>query len=259
MMKKGLLLSALMAGLAEADEIVLANGTSIRWKSIVQAGDQLDVVSIDGQKLKVKKGDVVRITVDPPGTPLIGATFTKKPLAPVDLLTKINAKRDSLSGNWHLAGGSLRVDLPPGAPAILEVPYSPPEEYDLAVTVERTDGADRLVVGLAAAGKAFGISLGATTGGLYCLDNAGPEANETGKPQKEPLLPRGKARTIVCKVRKTGVGCTVDGTVLVDWQQGFNRITEPGGWIPTAKGKLFLSAAGGFKVTRMIVTPYPDD
>ena len=252
-------LSIFLGGAAHADEVVLANGTSIRWKSLVQAGDHLEIVSVEGQKLKIPKRDVVRITVDPPTMPLIGATFTKKPLPPIDLLAKVNPKKDSLSGSWHIGGGTLRVDLPPGAPAILEMPYTPPEEYDVLVTVERTDGIDRFVVGLVAAGKAFGISLGATTGGLYCLDNAGPEANETGKPQKEPLLPMGKARTVLCKIRKNGVGCTVDGKVLVDWQNGFTRITEPGGWIPPSKGKLFLSAAGGFKISRITVTPYPDD
>lgn len=259
---KSLLLVFLLVAAVHADEIVLSNGTSIRWKSLGQAGDQLEIVSVDGQKLKVPKGDVIRITVDPPAAPLIGATFTKKPMPMIDVLARVNPKKDALSGNWHLAAGSLRVDLSTGAASVLELPYAPPEEYDVQVTVERTDGTDTFVVGLVAAGKAFGVSIdkaGSTASGLFCLDSAGPEANETGKPQKEPLLPRGKARTVVCKIRKNGVGCAIEGKVLVDWQNGFARITEPGGWIPVTKGKLFLSAAAGFKVTRIVVTPYPDD
>lgn len=261
-MSRNLLVTLLLATSARADEIVLSNGTSIRWKSLVQAGEQLEVVSIDGQRIKIQKADVVRITVDQPQAPLIGATFTKKPQPLIDLVPRVNPKKHTVSGNWHVAAGCLRVDVGAGAASILELPYTPPEEYDVSVTVERTDGTETFVIGLVASGKAFGVSLdksGSTTSGLFCLDSAGPEANETGKPQKEPLLARGKSRTVVCKVRKNGVGCAIDGKMLVDWQQGFTRITEPGGWIPVSKGNLFLAAAAGFKVSRIVVTPYPDD
>src|SRR5439155_19649692 len=75
------------------------------------------------------KGQIVQ---GEPGKP-VGQVAPEKPAPPVartiDLLKLIDPGKDAISGAWERKGNDL-VGQEPAGPAVLEVPYHVPEEYD---------------------------------------------------------------------------------------------------------------------------------
>lgn len=247
---------ALMAGTGFCDEIVLHDGTSVKWKSIARTGQFYEVLTQDGKRLKIPATEVKGINMGEAPGPLTGATITLKPMPPVDLLGRIDAKRDAISGNWKISQGQLRLSFQ-AAPAVLEIPYEPPAEYDIVCQVERTDGTDFFMIGMVAGGKQFGVSLDTYEGKSSTVNNiASSGINEATVNQKEPCLKRGKPRSVVCKLRKDGLRVEVDGEKLFE-VGGLDRVTPPAGYTPKSPTRLFLSAASaGVRVTKLVATPY---
>lgn len=240
-----------------ADEIVLADGTSIKWKSIVRSGQFYEVLTEDGKRVKVAKADVQKITVDSVSSVLLtGATVQLKAQPAINLVQRIDPKRDAISGSWQLSQGGLRVSLST-APCILEVPYEPPEEYDVHVTVERVEGTDFFMIGLVAGGKQFGVTLDGYEGKVSTLNNVATSGlNEATVNQKEPLLKRGTPRAVLCKVRREGLRVEVDGEKLFEYS-GYDRITPPPGYQPKSPTRLYVACvSAGLKVSKYIATPY---
>jgi len=82
----------------------------------------------------------------------------------VDLLMLIDANRDAIAGKWSSKGKTLVS--PPNQLDRLQIPYIPPDEYDLLVVVERKEGNDTIsivppwVIGGAWHHLTLGLSLG---------------------------------------------------------------------------------------------------
>jgi hypothetical protein len=143
----------------------------------------------------------------------------------VDLLKLVDPKQDAVrGGTWRSSSTKLvsPAEGPRGDLSILRVPYIPPAEYDLVLTVTKPEekrGHDgSFDVGCPFPGGAVAVVFDATEGGLFLNGLDGPDSH---KPIK--LFPAGKTRNVVIALRKTSVTVTVDGTVVIQWKGDVTR------------------------------------
>jgi hypothetical protein len=184
-------------------------------------------------------------------------------LPPVDLLAMIDPKLDSIAGDSTFDGKNLMlVGTYWGR---LQIPYSPPVEYDLAMKVERQDGDNTLIIGLVSGESQFAISLdtwapqkeasGQQYNGLQTLDGKGCWENESMI--RGSFLPKGKTVSILLSVRRAGVLVTLDGKKFLDWKGSSKRLGMYGQWAVRNPNALFLGAwTSRFQISQMTLTPF---
>jgi hypothetical protein len=147
---------------------------------------------------------------------------SKKPS--IDLLSRIDAKRDSVAGTWQKNGNVLvGTGVGPHAKCVLN--YTPPEEYDLSVVVERKEGADDFFVGLIAGKTQFtfhfdGIKQWA---GPLLVDGKIMTVNGLGISGK--VFENGKPRTVQFMVRKEALVVRLDGKDFFSWKADWKRVS----------------------------------
>jgi len=170
----------------------------------------------------------------------------------VDLLKLIDPAKDGVQGLWTFQGGTLvsptsRPDL--AWPQKCQVPYIPPEEYDLNLIVERTtDNAHCFVLGLIWAGRQITCMFDAgndpTSG--FTADNKSLDP----KPSKNrnlvrtgQILFRGKRTEIGVTVRKSGVTVALDGKRLVfaSFDEDHARLSVDDAWRISNGSVLYLA------------------
>lgn len=173
-----------------------------------------------------------------------------------NILLLVDPKKDSLVGTWRAEGGSLITA--PDVFAQLEIPYVPPDEYDLTLVIKRLKRKGIFLVGLAVGDVQWDVVLDGD-GGLCSFHKIGKDdytKNETVRRGSE-LFPQGKNCTVVCSVRRTRVVITVDGEKIIDWKADYTRILKPaGGWKLKNKNTLYLgSIKTEIGVSRITLTP----
>jgi len=158
---------------------------------------------------------------------------------PIDLLRLIDTNRDAVSGRWRfedgiLVGGGDTAVTPWNE--ILQVPYAPPEEYDLTASVERT----RVVAERAEgdASHAFTLILASTHHFQVVLDwQQGPGMAVNGFQIGADQTPNANSTTtihdlfrkkggvqIVCHVRRGSVFVFADELELLRWTEDTSRL-----------------------------------
>lgn len=178
----------------------------------------------------------------PPGAP---ARDSSGPLPRVvDLLALIEPAKDTVDGEWTFDGRTL-VCARKRPWARIQIPYAPPDEYDLTVVAERKDGLEAINIGLVRGGAQFhavvdGFAFKGLQSGLSTIDGRFADNNETTV--KGQLLANDAAGTVVCEVRKGGVRMRVDGKLVFDWKGDFKRLgNHPALKVPDS-GALYLNA-----------------
>jgi hypothetical protein len=162
----------------------------------------------------------------------------------VNLLRMIDPKQDAIEGEWTLDGAVLVS--PPVPWARIQIPYTPPDEYDLTVTVERKEGDNCVGIGLVHGGT-FAVfidgfpELGGKTG-LDLLD--GVVFDKSPAAVKGLILKNNVPSTVVIAVRKTGVTVTVDSKIIVNWQGNYRQLTPSPVWKPRDPKMLLVGAFG---------------
>jgi hypothetical protein len=148
--------------------------------------------------------------------------------APVDLLKLIDTKRDAVAGEWTTNGRAL-VCTQKTRCGRVQVPYEPPEEYDVSVVVERKEGFE-IYIGLSRGQRQFYVAVDDYKGSMTAIglidgkwnkENKEPDAVSRGK-----ILTNDKPSTIVCAVRKDGVSVTIDGQKVVSFKGNFDRLSN---------------------------------
>jgi hypothetical protein len=145
----------------------------------------------------------------------------------VDLLRLIDPKRDGVLGDWAMNGKALACNRPMVC-ARLQVPYEPPEEYDITAVVERTEGDTSLYIGLAGAAFQAYVAIDdwhGTVSGIGYVDGKTTKDNETAVPGKR--FTNGKPSTVVVAVRKDGITVTVDGKKVTAFKGATTRLSIP--------------------------------
>ena len=175
----------------------------------------------------------------------------------INLLRMIDPARDAVEGDWTKEGRALVCA--PGPQVRIEIPYTPPEEYDLTVVAHRVQGNDAVVVGLVHPQSQFAIWIDAHPvkgpfTGFGLLDRQVIEKSPVSA--KGTHLTNDRPNTIICSVRKDGVTLSVDGNKVLDWKGNLNRLTEAYLW-KTKTPKALLIGAWGSQVrfTKIVLTP----
>ena len=177
----------------------------------------------------------------------------------MDLLKRIDVKRDVLKGDWQSDAGGLVAKSHPGGDAELQIPYTPPAEYDWTFEARR-EGANGhgLIVGFVTGGSQSTVVLdgfGQTASGLETLDGKKGKENETT--HKGQVFPVGKTVTFTLRVRKNGVAATADGQGLFDWKGDSARLGVHPQWVVPNKQQLFLGSQSNFRIGRITLVPAP--
>ena len=174
----------------------------------------------------------------------------------INLLPLIDAKKDAVSGQWSMEGGKLSC----GASAMhsrVQIPYIPPEEYDLIAVVVRTENLESVNFGLVRGSTQFQAVVDAWGGGVSgvsMLDGKLAPDNETAF--RQSLLKNNQASTIICSVRKDGFKMTVDGKTVIDWKGSYSRLSNDGGWgVPNSNALYFGCYNCKVTVSKMFLTP----
>lgn len=238
------------------DELILKDGKKIEWKSLSDDGDVYEVTTPQGTKITVKKDDVESFTKKRMEGPLTGAQFTfdkKRKLEVVDLLAKIDLKKNVVSGNWSFTGGKL-IGAWDGvnAPRLM-IPYTPPEEYDVTMVVERIkEDNGGLMLGFIGGGNQ-GLFCYGTIAGIQYVN--GQNTTENGLSIPCPWYELRKPRTITLMVRKEALIAQADGKDFFAWKADWSKLSlHPVHAIPI-KNWMFLELyQNATQVTRLTVT-----
>jgi hypothetical protein len=132
------------------------------------------------------------------------------PGAWVDVLKLVEPAKDAVAGTWKVDAGLLGSD--DSAPAMLRLPYQPPEEYDVQIIFARTSGAGDVGLILQKAGAQFEWIM--DVGGKYCGFETvdGQRAGSAKNPSSFTAILRNNQRyTVLIQVRNTGLKAYIEG------------------------------------------------
>jgi serine/threonine protein kinase len=174
---------------------------------------------------------------------------------PIDLLELIEIKRDKISGSWKFEKGEL---LTPPKSGRLQIPVSPPEEYDLALTVERVEGNESMLLGLVYGGRQITAVLdgwGGKVSGLQMVDGKSADKNETRI--DGALLDVGSPRVITAAVRKAGILITCNNK-SIRWTGDNKRLSADDRYKTDRQDQPYVGSLNAtYKISKLELLP-PD-
>ena len=158
------------------------------------------------------------------------ADLEEDELGVVDLLPMIDPKKDTVSGDWVFKDGALACSY--GAKIRIEIPYTPPDEYDLEVTVEKRTGNGTVGLGLVRGNLPFGLWIDGQQQYGTCLSRL---ADIDNLPDKftDTLIAPSQPSEVVVSVRNGGVSVTIDGKRVIKWTGKWSRMSP----CPTWRGR----------------------
>lgn len=249
------ILLALPVGVS-ADELVLKDGKKLEWKTLSDEGDTYEITTPQGTKITVKKDEVDSFTKKKTEGPLTGAQFTfdkKRKIEVVDLLAKVDTKKNTVSGSFTFTAGKLTgASDGVNAPRLM-LPYTPPEEYDVTMVVERIrDDVPELVLGFIGGGNQCLFCVGNTSGLQYV---SGQNILENGLAVQTSWLEVKKPRTIMLMVRKEALIAQVDGKDFFAWKADWSKVSvHPVHAIPIKNWMYIELGRNAIQVDRLTVT-----
>ena len=131
----------------------------------------------------------------------------------VNLLPLVNLNRDIVRGVWYSQQNGL-ASGPQGA-ACLEIPYTPPEEYDYRITFTRLTGSEGIHQILSKSGRSFEWFMGANNSskiGFMQINGLGISNPTTVV--KPGCIVNGRQYTSIVSVRNNGVAAYLDGELV---------------------------------------------
>jgi hypothetical protein len=153
-----------------------------------------------------------------------GGSSTKGNL--VDLLKMIDPAKDAVSGKWKLEGGKLISEKV--AFAKIEIPYEPPEEYDLRVVFSRQQGNLDVVFCLSRSEKPFHWQMAAADGTYFGFSIT--KTDSSNPSVKKSKLVNNKKYTALIQVRKDNVKAYLDNELMSEWKSEYGELGSNSGW-----------------------------
>jgi hypothetical protein len=144
----------------------------------------------------------------------------KPPAGPVtDLLRLVNVEKDVVEGQWSAQPEKLLLmtkRAPDGPWPRVEIPYHPPEQYDLKVRFRHT-GKGEVVLLLSKAGNPFAFELGTSGNTVFSLSKVkeNPGDGGTATLRKARCLEGARVYTALVEVRNDGVSAYLDDLLIV--------------------------------------------
>lgn len=171
----------------------------------------------------------------------------------IDLLKLVDLAKDTLQGQWTPQGSALAT----GGFSRLRIPYLPPEEYDLKVTISWVlQGGAGAIVGLVGGGKQFLFGIDAWNNqlsGLEIIDRRTGDQNDTT--YRGRLLADDSPKPFLISVRRTRVTVQCDGKKIIDWPADWSKITLRPNWAMPETEALFIGSLGRYQFHQLILVP----
>jgi serine/threonine protein kinase len=175
----------------------------------------------------------------------------------LELLPLVNVDRHSVNGPWkRMADGIVSPDTGINAnSARVWIPYSPPEEYEVILYVERTKGTEDLILGFVHQGRPFAVALD----GWFNDGASGAFLN--GSWQRYPaaashVIPNDTPTRIGCFLRAGGFRLTVNDKVHMTFPNVGALGMPENLKIPNQSDGLVVGAVRStFKVTSIALLP----
>lgn len=143
----------------------------------------------------------------------------------VDLLRLIDVKRDIVAGEWTFNGRALSCTQKTRC-ARIQIPFEPPDEYDLSVVVDRKEGFE-VYIGLVRGNSQFYVALDDWSGSLTAIGWVdGKHTRENEAAYRGKILTNDKPALILCSVRKDGVTVSVDGKKVTSFKGSYDRLSN---------------------------------
>jgi hypothetical protein len=250
-----------------ADELILKDGKNISWKSITDDGATVTVVTTDGKKLSFRKDEIDRVVIQqskdaPPGAGVLtGASisFDKKKVDIIDLLAKIDPKKDGITGSWawtkqHSLWGQANF---PSSGKCQIASYIPPAEYDLTLTIARKNGGDGLQVGLVSPlRQQFNVSIDvmACTVTGFSSGEGEAEDKKAGRVWPGKFFEKDKPRTITFMVRKDAMVFQADGKDFMTYKGDWSKMGSTAGTVQKNDCFYFITYSSEFEISRITLT-----
>ncbi len=144
----------------------------------------------------------------------------------INLLALIDPKKDAISGRWNVTDGELQTVGKRAEDVRLEIPYTPPDEYDFRIIFTRRDGDDNVKQILTHGGRNFAWTMGAyvnTRAAFELINGAGAHANPSTV-EKPGILQNDKQHTSIVQVRNESVKAYLDGELLAEWKTDYSDL-----------------------------------
>jgi hypothetical protein len=241
------------------ERVSLADGwydLSVKDKSALRKSQLLAHARAVYESTLADAPTLVRVKIEKRLETLDQSVPTTGTAGPINLLPLIDIKKDAVIGSWTANGRSLTS---PGSTehALVHVPYSPPEEFELKVVAIRKSGSGPLDLGLYANSRQFLLvtdGFGGDKSGIDLIDGANASANETT--YKGRLLEIGVPTTILCSVRKTALIVSVNGKKIIEWKPRYDRLSLGNYYNPPNKKSLIIGThVSEFEISSYLLTP----
>jgi hypothetical protein len=150
----------------------------------------------------------------------------------IDLLPLFDFTKDAPGGKWSITNNALQCTAVKYA--CIQIPYSPPEEYDLRTTFVRTEGDAPITLLLESHNKSFGFSLD-VKGEARFERVAGKIAKDN--PTNAPVAVSNNHRyTLTVQVRNDSVRALLDDKLVTQWKTDYKDLARYELWkLPVEK------------------------
>ena len=172
----------------------------------------------------------------------------------VNLLPLLNPAKHVLSGAWTVANGKLASDEtgdPDKGAARIEIPYSPPEEYDFRIVFTRTrlpldTGGGDIVQIVSQSRRQLAWVMGGFGNNVLGFESInGERADKSAFSIKRAnCLQSGRQYTAVVSVRKNGAAAYLDGALIAQCKTHYRDATLEPVWMLRSTELLGLATYG---------------
>ena len=173
------------------------------------------------------------------------------------MLKLVDPAKDTVAGTWKFQDGKLVSDAT--YCGRIQIPYYPPEEYDIKIVAELKSNTAGFYLGMAVGENQFGadidaIPLGDVRTRLYVVNGKTvgvPGAEYVGK-----LFAKDKPSTIMYRVRQNKVEIAVDGKKVIDCTLDYKNVSCFPDWkLPDKKAMAIGTAGAVYAVHQATLTP----
>ena len=140
----------------------------------------------------------------------------------INLLPLLDPLQDAVAGAWKIQDGALFSDK--AFYSRIEIPFEPPQEYDLRITFTRLSGNDSVSQILSFSGRPFSWSMGGSNNKVFGFETIGG-ISALGNPStvsRPNCLVNGRKYDSVVQVRANGVKAWLDGELISQWKTDYH-------------------------------------
>lgn len=176
---------------------------------------------------------------------------------PIDLLALVDPAGHTIRGHWWFDDGALMCSW--ASPALLQIPFVPPADYEVTMVAQRLDRPEGLFLGTPAGGRQFGVTVdgwGGKIGGVECIDGLRPDRQRNLPRITKTLVSAERPSTLKYTVRKSKFTLACDGETVMDWDADYSRCSPLNELVVPSRKYLSLANWSNYvRISRLELTP----